>query len=142
MRISDWSSDVCSSDLRDRAEAMLAEGGHYWNAGIFLMGAGRFLGELDRQQPAIAQACAAAVDGARHDGRLIHPAAEAFLASPADSIDYAVMKGADDVVVAPVDPGWSDVGGWAALYHLGDQEAAGNGPLGHLLSVAARGKYH
>src|SRR3546814_17940891 len=105
---------------------MLAEGGHYWNAGIFLMRADRFLDELQRQQPAMAQACAAAMDGAQQEGRLIHPATEAFLASPSDSIDYAVLEGAETVVVAPFAPGWSDVGGWAALHALGQQDAAGN----------------
>src|SRR3546814_5181100 len=89
----------------------------------------------------MAQACAAAMDGAQQEGRLIHPAAEAFLASPADSIDYAVMEGADDVVVAPVDPGWSDVGGWAALYELGDKDAAGNVRIGDILSIDAEGNY-
>src|SRR3546814_17444556 len=73
---------------------MLAEGGHYWNAGIFLMRADRFLAELERQQPAMAAACAAAMDGAHIDGAQVHPDADAFLSSLSDSIDYAVLEGA------------------------------------------------
>jgi len=126
---------------RDKAEAMLAEGGHYWNAGIFLMRADRFLHELDRQQPSIATACAEAMSGAEQRGAQVHPAAEAFLASPADSIDYAVMEGAENVVVAPVDPGWSDVGGWAALYDLGDKDEAGNVVIGQVIPIDAEGNY-
>lgn len=126
---------------RDKAEAMLSEGAHYWNAGIFLMRVSRFLNELERQQPAMAQACAAAMDGAHQDGRLIHLAAEAFLASPSDSIDYAVMEGAENVIVTPVDPGWSDVGGWAALHELGEKDAAGNVTVGQVLSIDAEGNY-
>ncbi len=53
---------------RDKAEAMLAQGGHYWNAGIFLMRADRFLAELERQQPAIAASCSAAMAKAQQDG--------------------------------------------------------------------------
>ncbi|PQM27444.1 mannose-1-phosphate guanylyltransferase/mannose-6-phosphate isomerase [Sphingopyxis lindanitolerans] len=126
---------------RDRAEAMLAEGRHYWNAGIFLMRADRFLAELERQQSAMALTCAAAVAKARRDGTRIHPDPDAFLASPSDSIDYAVMEGAERVVVTPVDPGWSDVGGWAALHELGDKDAAGNVCIGDVIAIDATGNY-
>lgn len=126
---------------RDRAEAMLAEGGHYWNAGIFLMRADRFLSELERQQPAMASSCATAVANSREDGARCHPDAEAFLASPSQSIDYAVMEGAEQVVVAPVDPGWSDVGGWAALHELGDKDESNNVRLGDVIAIDARGNY-
>ncbi|MBB5707613.1 mannose-1-phosphate guanylyltransferase [Sphingopyxis panaciterrulae] len=126
---------------REKAEAMLAEDGHYWNAGIFLMRADRFLQELDRQQPSIAKACAEAMNGAEQKDGQVHPAPEAFLASPADSIDYAVMEGAENVVVTPVDPGWSDVGGWAALHELGEKDAAGNVVIGQVLSIDAEGNY-
>ncbi|WP_428680968.1 mannose-1-phosphate guanylyltransferase/mannose-6-phosphate isomerase [Sphingopyxis sp.] len=126
---------------RDSAEAMLAEGGHYWNAGIFLMRADRFLAELERQQPAMASSCAEAAANARHDGAAIHPEPEAFLASPSNSIDYAVMEGADRVVVTPVDPGWSDVGGWAALHDLGDKDDAGNVRIGDVIAIGATGNY-
>ncbi|MBE1526271.1 mannose-1-phosphate guanylyltransferase/mannose-6-phosphate isomerase [Sphingopyxis sp. OAS728] len=126
---------------RDRAEAMLAEGGHYWNAGIFLMRADRFLAELERQQPAIAASCAAAMAKAREDGARIHPETDAFLSSPSDSIDYAVMEGAEQVVVAPVDPGWSDVGGWAALHELGDKDESGNVRIGDVIAIDAANNY-
>lgn len=126
---------------RDKAEAMLAEGGHYWNAGIFLMRADRFLAELERQNPAMASTCTAAVENARHDGTQVHPDRDAFLASPSDSIDYAVMEGAERVVVAPVDPGWSDVGGWAALHELGDKDDAGNVRIGDVIAIGAEGNY-
>ncbi|WP_338425847.1 mannose-1-phosphate guanylyltransferase/mannose-6-phosphate isomerase [Sphingopyxis kveilinensis] len=126
---------------RDKAETMLSEGGHYWNAGIFLMRADRFLAELMRQQPAMASACTAAMNGARADGSKLHPGSEAFLSSPSDSIDYAVMEGADRVVVVPVDPGWSDVGGWAALHELGEKDAAGNVRIGEVIALDAHHNY-
>ncbi|WP_188236179.1 mannose-1-phosphate guanylyltransferase/mannose-6-phosphate isomerase [Sphingopyxis sp. LK2115] len=126
---------------RERAEAMLSQGGHYWNAGIFLMRADRFLAELERQQPAMASACTAAMNAAQADGAKLHPGAEAFLASPSDSIDYAVMEGASHVVVVPVDPGWSDVGGWAALHALGDKDAAGNVRIGDVIALDANDNY-
>lgn len=126
---------------RDKAEAMLAEGGHYWNAGIFLMRADRFLAELERQNPAMASSCTAAAAKARQNGAQVHPDRDAFLASPSNSIDYAVMEGAERVVVAPVDPGWSDVGGWAALHDLGDKDDAGNVRIGDVIAVDVSGNY-
>lgn len=126
---------------REAAEAMLAAGGHYWNAGIFLMRADRFLAELDRQQPAMAASCTAAMAHARQAGAHIHPDTGAFLESPANSIDYAVMEGAGQVVVVPVDPGWSDVGGWAALHDLADKDSDGNSRVGDIIAIDARDNY-
>lgn len=126
---------------REKAEAMLAEGGHYWNAGIFLMRSDRFLAELERQQPAIAASCSTAMAKARQDGARIHPESDAFLSSPSDSIDYAVMEGAKQVVVASVDPGWSDVGGWAALHELGIKDDSGNVCLGDVVAIGSTGNY-
>ncbi len=126
---------------RAMAEAMLVDGSHYWNAGIFLMRADRFLAELERQQPSIWSSCADAMAAARRDESLIHPHGEAFLPSPSQSVDYAVMEGAQQLVVVPVDPGWSDVGGWAALYELADKDEHGNVRMGEVIALDARGNY-
>lgn len=125
----------------DEASAMLAEGGYYWNAGIFLMRADHYIAELERQQPIMAAACAEAVDRVEARGVQLHPDASAFLASPSNSIDYAVMEGAANVVVVPADPGWSDVGGWAALCELGDKDDDGNVRVGETIAVDAYRNY-
>ena len=51
---------------------------------------------------------------ARRAARIL-PDAAAFAASPAESIDYAVMEKAGKVAVVPVSIGWSDIGSWEAL---------------------------
>lgn len=119
----------------DRAEAMLTAGGHYWNGGIFLFRADMFLGALSVHAPDMMVACQTAMDAAGHDGRRILPDAAAFAASPADSIDYAVMEKADRVAVVPVDMGWSDVGSWDALHALSELDGAGNAHAGQVLSI-------
>ncbi|MEQ1725719.1 MAG: sugar phosphate nucleotidyltransferase [Sphingopyxis sp.] len=124
---------------RTAAEAMLSAGNYLWNAGIFLMRADRYLAELAARAPAIAAACDLAMVAPQRDGARLRPASAAFLASPAQSIDYAVMERAEDVVVAPVDPGWSDVGGWSALYDLGAKDASGNVASGDVTTVEASG---
>ena len=103
---------------RATAEAYLAAGGYAWNGGIFLFRADAYLAALDAHAPAIA-AAARAVDGRRaRDGARIYPDADAFAASPSESIDYAVMEKAERVAVVPVEMGWSDVGSWDALHAL------------------------
>jgi mannose-1-phosphate guanylyltransferase len=100
------------------AEAMLAQGGYVWNGGIFLFRADAYLRALAEFAPAMLDAARAAMDLAQRAGPRILPDADAFAASPSDSIDYAVMEKADRVAVVPVSMGWSDIGSWDALYAL------------------------
>lgn len=120
---------------RADAEAMLSAGGHYWNGGIFLFRADVFLAALAAHAPDILDACQRAMDGAGRAGARISPDRTAFAASPADSIDYAVMEKAERVAVVPVAMGWSDVGSWDALHALSACDPAGNATHGEVLAV-------
>jgi mannose-1-phosphate guanylyltransferase/mannose-1-phosphate guanylyltransferase/mannose-6-phosphate isomerase len=110
----------------DAAEAMLAAGDHSWNGGIFLFRADMYLAALAQHDPAILVAVQAAMAGARYDGIRVLPDADAFAASPNDSIDFAVMEKAERVAVVPVAMGWSDLGSWDALHAISERDAAGN----------------
>ena len=103
---------------RATAEAMLADGRHVWNGGIFLFRADAYLDALAAHAPAMLEAAKRAMAAAERDGSTILPDAAAFGASPSDSIDYAVMENADRVAVVPVSMGWSDLGSWDALHGL------------------------
>ena len=120
---------------RASAEAMLLKGGHHWNAGIFLMRADAYLAALSQHAAAIADASAAAMRKAIREGDALHPDPAAFTASPANSIDYAVMEPANNVVTVPVDPGWSDVGSWTALHDLATRDDADNAAHGDTLII-------
>ncbi|KQN25866.1 mannose-1-phosphate guanyltransferase [Sphingomonas sp. Leaf33] len=122
----------------DRAEAMLGEGGHAWNGGIFLFRADRYLEVLGREAPEMVAAAQAAMDAARRDGIRIWPDPHAFAASPSDSIDYAVMEKANRVAVVPVAMGWSDLGSWDALDAITDSDATGNTHAGEVIAVDTR----
>ncbi|WP_374944062.1 mannose-1-phosphate guanylyltransferase/mannose-6-phosphate isomerase [Sphingomonas sp.] len=110
----------------DVAKAMLADGEHVWNGGIFLFRADMFLGALATYAPDMLVAAQEAMAGARREGVRIHPDAHAFAASPSESIDYAVMEQAERVAVVPVSMGWSDLGSWDALHQISDRDDAGN----------------
>ncbi|MEZ5708146.1 MAG: mannose-1-phosphate guanylyltransferase/mannose-6-phosphate isomerase [Blastomonas sp.] len=124
---------------REAAEAMLAEGNHGWNAGIFLMRADAFLEALGRHAPAMLDAAQTAFRNASRTDRQIHVDEAAFAACPADSIDYAVMERHDRVATVPVACGWSDIGSWDALYALADKDGDGNALGGDALALDSHG---
>ena len=123
------------------AQAYVDAGGYYWNSGMFLLRASRYLEELQRFRPDIVAAVRAAFDGAARDGDFIRLQREAFAAGPSDSIDYAVMEKTDAAMVLPVDIGWNDVGSWSALWAVSEQDADGNAHNGDVIAVDSRGSY-
>lgn len=123
---------------RQAAEAFLAQGGYYWNGGIFLFRAGPFLGALAAHAPEIFDAARGAMDKAGRDGTTIRPNAQAFAASPQVSVDYAVMEQAPRVAVVPVSMGWTDLGSWDALDEFGEKDEAGIGASGTVVTIDAR----
>jgi mannose-1-phosphate guanylyltransferase/mannose-6-phosphate isomerase len=125
---------------RAAAEAMLAEGGHFWNSGMFLFRADRILAELashaaDILAPAEA-AYAAAARGP--DGALELPGT-AYQAIPSRPIDKAVMELARRIVVVPCDPCWTDLGSWHAIWEQLPKDGAGNAVQGDVLLNDAQG---
>ena len=124
---------------RETAEAYLADGGYWWNSGMFLFRAARYLDELERHAPAIAQAAREAYANARSDLDFTRIDREAFAASPSDSIDYAVMEKTDRAAVVPVSCGWSDIGSWSALWSVAERDADDNRHDGDVISVDSRG---
>jgi len=107
---------------RALAEAMLVKGGYARNGGIFLFCASSYLDALALHAPMILAAATKAMRGSKLQNKLLSLNRKAFLSSPADSIDYAVMEKAERVAVAPVDLSWSDVGSWEAFYEVGPHD--------------------
>jgi mannose-1-phosphate guanylyltransferase/mannose-6-phosphate isomerase len=126
---------------RERAQEFLKSGDYYWNSGMFMFRARRYLEELERLAPEMARICAAAFRGATADLDFTRIDAATFQACPADSIDYAVMEKTADAVVVPLKAGWSDLGSFAALYEASDADAHGNVVHGDVLSEDTHGSY-
>lgn len=110
----------------ETAEAYLASGEYYWNSGMFLIKASRYLEELQTFRPDIASACRDALVGTSQDLDFVRVNKEAFLACPDESIDYAVMEKTADAVVVPLDAGWNDIGSWSAIWEIGEKDSDGN----------------
>lgn len=123
------------------ARGYLESGDYLWNSGMFLLRAATYLDELERQVPSMAGACRAAMAAAHRDLDFLRPDAEAFAASPGDSIDYAVMEGTRRGAVVPLDCGWSDVGAWSTLWDVADHDDHGNVLQGDVLVEDTRNSY-
>lgn len=115
---------------RETAQAFLADGSYYWNSGMFLFKAERYLSELDTLRPGIHAATEAAVRLGYRDLDFCRLDEAAFAACESESIDYAVMEHTRHAVVVPADIGWSDVGSWAALWEVQPHDANGNAQRG------------
>ncbi|HCO0762186.1 mannose-1-phosphate guanylyltransferase/mannose-6-phosphate isomerase, partial [Escherichia coli] len=89
----------------ETAQAYVASGEYYWNSGMFLFRAGRYLEELKKYRPDILDACEKAMSAVDPDLDFIRVDEEAFLACPEESVDYAVMERTADAVVVPMDAG-------------------------------------
>jgi mannose-1-phosphate guanylyltransferase len=115
------------------AEEYLASNEYYWNSGMFLFKASRYLDELRKYRSDIADACEAATKNVVSDLDFIRLEEEAFRACPDESIDYAVMEQTEDAVVIPLDAGWNDIGSWSAMWDIADKDNDGNASAGDVL---------
>lgn len=125
----------------DIAEEYLASGEYFWNSGMFMFRASRYLDELERHQPSILSACRQALAAGMQDMHFVRVDAATFAACPEDSVDYAVMEKTNDAVMVPLDAGWSDVGSWTALWEASKKDAEGNVFKGDVLGHATRNSF-
>jgi mannose-1-phosphate guanylyltransferase/mannose-6-phosphate isomerase len=125
---------------KETAIRLCAEGGYFWNAGIFLYGAKAFLDELERFEPDMVRQTRAAVENVTKDLNFIRLAAN-FAQCRSDSIDYAVMEKTEKAALVPLDAGWSDVGSWDALFDAAKKDEAGNATRGDAVLKNTRGCY-
>jgi mannose-1-phosphate guanylyltransferase len=112
------------------AKEYLASGEYFWNSGMFLFKASRYLEELEKYRPDIHEACQLSIKSISKDHDFLRITESAFVQCPSESIDYAVMENTDDAVVVPMDAGWSDIGSWASLWDISEKDYNGNAAHG------------
>ena len=123
------------------AQEYLANGSYFWNSGMFMFRASRYLEELETYRPDILAACRAALAGGSQDMHFTRVDEAAFAACPDDSVDYAVMEKTADAVMVPLDAGWSDIGSWTALWDVSDKDPQGNVFKGDVLNQQSHNTY-
>ncbi len=115
---------------RPTAEAMLSQGGYYWNSGTFMFAAGPFLAEVAALAPETRSAAVGAVAAARADLDFVRLDETAFAAAPNISVDYAIFEKSTRVALVPVTYAWSDLGAWDAVWKAAHHDAEGNAQRG------------
>ncbi len=108
-----------------RAEAMVAAGTYLWNAGIFLFSVRAIIAAFRAHAPELIDPVQAAVDQGQPDLGFLRLAPEPWGQAGDISIDYAVMERAENLSVVPFSAGWSDLGGWDAVWRETSQDARG-----------------
>ncbi|MDH1009856.1 mannose-1-phosphate guanylyltransferase/mannose-6-phosphate isomerase [Pseudomonas nicosulfuronedens] len=116
-----------------RAQQFVEEGGYFWNSGMFLFRASRFLEELKKHDADIYDTCLLALERSQHDGDLINIDAATFECCPDNSIDYAVMEKTRRACVVPLAAGWNDVGSWSSIWEVHDKDVNGNVTMGDVV---------
>ena len=125
------------------AQAYVADGGFYWNSGIFVLRASVWLKALQQFRPDIASATTTAWNGRAVDVSFVRPDAAAFALIPSESVDYAVMEHCPqaaefDIRMVPLNAGWSDLGAWDAVWDVSLKDASGNAAAGDCLVIDSR----
>lgn len=110
----------------DRAAQMLAAGNFLWNAGIFLFTTTAILKAFDLHAPDLTEGVGAAMAEAKTDLGFTRLAAAPWTALPDISVDYAIMEKAANLAVMPYGAGWSDLGGWDAVWQESGPDGQGN----------------
>ncbi len=125
----------------ETAKRFVASGAFYWNSGMFVFAAHRFLDELRRHRPEILAAVERALAESATDLDFLRLAEAPFAAAPALSVDHAVMEktGAGAVIRGTLR--WSDVGSWSELWEIATKDAAQNAAFGDVELRDARGCY-
>jgi mannose-1-phosphate guanylyltransferase/mannose-6-phosphate isomerase len=117
----------------DLAQQFVASGDYYWNSGMFVFKASRYLAELAAFAPDILAACTAALAAAQTDLDFVRIDKAEFSKCRSESIDYAFMEKTKDALVLPLDVGWSDVGSWSSLFDALPADDEGNVLQGDVL---------
>ncbi|MBD9416656.1 mannose-1-phosphate guanylyltransferase/mannose-6-phosphate isomerase [Pseudomonas sp. PDM16] len=110
----------------ERAAEFVRSGGYYWNSGMFLFRASRYLDELRSHEPDIYDTCVLAMERSQSAAGVVTIDAGTFECCPDNSIDYAVMEKTTRACVVPLAAGWNDVGSWSSLWDVHEKDSDGN----------------
>ena len=115
------------------AKKYFSSGNYFWNSGIFLFKASRYLEELKKFRLDVYEACQSSMKNVQKDLDFFRVDKEKFELCPSVSIDYAVMEKTKDALVLPLDIGWNDIGSWSSLWDISKKDKNGNVVVGDVM---------
>ena len=108
----------------EEATLMLKQNTYFWNAGIFMGNASMIIDSIKLNAPLIAKACDIACDSIIYNKKKkeIIFDKNKFKDIPSQSIDYAVMEKSKNILLAPLNCDWDDIGSWDALAKIDETD--------------------
>ncbi|MFG1131776.1 mannose-1-phosphate guanylyltransferase/mannose-6-phosphate isomerase [Salmonella enterica] len=125
----------------EKAATYVSSQEYYWNSGMFLFKASKYIEELKKFRPDIIEACTKALALSHADLDFIRIDQQSFQTCPSDSIDYAVMEKTSDAIVVPMDAGWSDVGSWSSVWDVAVKNIENNVINGDVVALDTVNSY-
>ncbi|MBT1155348.1 mannose-1-phosphate guanylyltransferase/mannose-6-phosphate isomerase [Aminobacter anthyllidis] len=123
------------------AEAYLAAGNFFWNAGIFLFKASAMRDAFLKHQPEIWQKAETAFKAATSDLSGVYMPLEAYQDIPSNSIDYAIMERTSGIAMVPASFRWNDLGSWQSLLDVSPSDKNGNVIVGDVVAIDCENSY-
>ncbi|MBW6465579.1 MAG: NTP transferase domain-containing protein [Brevefilum sp.] len=110
----------------EQAKAMLADGEHVWNSGMFIWRVEAVMSEIERQMPDLFDKVSK-IDQAWMTETRMKILDSIWPTIKPQTIDYGIMERAKNVAVIPtIDLGWNDVGSWESLFDSLESDGSGN----------------
>ena len=119
----------------EHATAWVAAGDYAWNSGMFVWTRRTFLAALATGRPAIAAALEDLRFGPGQERAFEQALRDRFPALESISVDYAVLEGADNVVMLDASFDWDDLGSWRAWARRQPHDGRGNVTWGEAVPV-------
>ncbi|MBN1381486.1 MAG: mannose-1-phosphate guanylyltransferase [Deltaproteobacteria bacterium] len=120
----------------ETANALLEQGGFFWNSGMFVWKVSAILGAIEKWLPEIYDGLSTIETalGTSQEKKVIE---EVYQTICSISIDYGVMEKADNALVVSGNFGWNDIGSWDALWDVLDKDEQGNVVKGPFIGIDA-----
>jgi mannose-1-phosphate guanylyltransferase/mannose-6-phosphate isomerase len=107
------------------AEKMIQSGKFLWNSGIFLFQAKDIIEAFKKYSPFDLEAVNLSLTNSINDLGFCRLNLTDWVKAENISIDYAIMEKSDNLSVVPFSAGWSDLGGWDAVWRENVSNANG-----------------
>lgn len=117
------------------AKDMLATGRYLWNSGIFLFRTADIIAAYQQYAPDMMTPVTQALDGAVADLGFLRLSGTPWAQIKDISIDHALMEHSSSLSVVPFNGGWSDLGGWDAVWREGVRDEMGVQMSGNATSI-------
>ena len=127
--------------IKSLAEKLILDKRYTWNSGMFMFKASVFLKEIERYLPEVYKKCKESLMSNDYDLDFQRLEPNIFKDCPNISIDNGLMEKTDKGIVVPLNAGWSDIGGWQAVWESSKKDDFGNSIKGRVLCEETKNCY-